>query len=599
MKKLAAASLCALMVTGLFGCAYPMPTTPAAPSETTEEIVEETAEEAAEEAEAEEEDEENYETGDASLDDPLNQDEIGEKELLVVSFGTSFNDSRRLTIGAIEKDLQEAFPDYSVRRAFTSQIIIDHVKERDGEVIDNVTEALDRAVANGVKTLVVQPTHLMHGFEYNDLVNEIANYADAFEKIVISEPLLNTDEDFQKVAEAVTARTKEYDDGETAICFMGHGTEADSNGVYAKMQELITSLGYENYYVGTVEATPSLEDVLALVQAGEYKKVVLEPLMVVAGDHANNDMAGDEEDSWKSVFEAAGYEVECILEGLGQNADVRAIYVEHCKEAVEEAELVADASEMTEVKDVVEDGMKPILASSIEDGVYDITVDSSSSMFRITACELTVDGDTMSAKMTMGGTGYLYVYPGTGAEAVKASEADYIPFAEEDGKHTFTVSVEALDAPFELAAFSKNKEKWYDRTLVFRADSLPAEALGTEGSAETAAELIKRLGLTDGKYTAEAKITGGSGKAYIESPAELTVKGDMITAVIVFSSPNYDYVIASDEKYTPVNTEGNSAFELPVPASRFIINADTTAMSKPHEIEYELSFDPDTIEAVK
>ena len=218
---------------------------------------------------AAEEDEENYETGDASLDDPRNGDDIGENELMVVSFGTSFNDNRRLTIGAIEAAMEEAFPDWSVRRGFTSQIIIDHVLSRDGEVIDNVGQALERAADNGGKTLVVQPTHLMNGFEYNDLVDEVAQYADAFEAVAVGEPILTSDEDFQTVAEAITAATAEYDDGQTAIVFMGHGTEAESNGVYARMQQILTDGGYEHYYVGTVEATPSLDDVLAAVGEGE------------------------------------------------------------------------------------------------------------------------------------------------------------------------------------------------------------------------------------------------------------------------------------------------------------------------------------------
>jgi sirohydrochlorin cobaltochelatase len=286
---------------------------------------------------ADEEDEENYETGDASLDDPGNQDEIGENEILVVSFGTSFNDSRRLTIGAIENAIREAFPEWSVRRAFTSQIIIDHVNKRDGVKIDNVKEALDRAVENGVKNLIVQPTHLMAGLEYHDLEEEVMSYADAFESITMGENLLAEDGDFEEVAKIITARTAEYDDGETAICFMGHGTEAESNAVYAKMQEVLTADGFENYFVGTVEATPSLEDVMAAVGEGEYKRVVLMPLMVVAGDHANNDMAGDEEDSWKSQFEAEGYSVECVLEGLGQQPEIQQMYVEHLQKFVESA----------------------------------------------------------------------------------------------------------------------------------------------------------------------------------------------------------------------------------------------------------------------
>lgn len=284
---------------------------------------------------AEEEDEENYETGDASLDNPRNQDEIGEQELLVVSFGTSYNDSRRLTIGAVEDAMEKAFPDYSVRRGFTSQIIIDHVKDRDGEVIDNVEEALERAVDNGVKTLVVQPTHLMNGLEYDELMGVVTEYSDAFEKVAVGEPLLTSDEDFEAVIKAITEDTAEYDDGETAICFMGHGTEADSNSVYSKMQEMLKADGYENYYIGTVEAEPSLDDVLAALGEGKYKKVVLKPLMVVAGDHANNDMAGDEEGSWKAAFEAAGYDVTCIVTGLGELEAIQDLYVEHAQAAID------------------------------------------------------------------------------------------------------------------------------------------------------------------------------------------------------------------------------------------------------------------------
>ena len=294
-------------------------------AEETEEAVEEVTEEA---------EEEEY-TGDASLDNARNQDEIGEAELLVVSFGTSFNDSRRLTIGAIENDLEEAFPDYSVRRAFTAQIVIDHVKTRDDVAIDNVTEALDRAVENGVKTLVVQPTHLMSGIEYDELQGTLAEYADAFETVVVGAPLLTSDEDFETVETAITEATADYDDGETAIVFMGHGTEHDSNGVYAKLQEMLTADGYANYYIGTVEAAPSLDDVVAAVGEGEYTKVVLLPLMVVAGDHANNDMASDEEDSWKTTFVNAGYEVESVLQGLGENETIRDLYVQHAQAAID------------------------------------------------------------------------------------------------------------------------------------------------------------------------------------------------------------------------------------------------------------------------
>ena len=281
-----------------------------------------------------EEDEENYETGDASLDDILNQDDIGEKELLVVSFGTSFNDSRRLTIGGIERAIAEAVGDFSVRRAFTAQIIIDHVERRDGVHIDNLTEALDRAVANGVRVLVAQPTHLMHGFEYDDMVAELAERAEEFDQVVIGEPLLTSDEDFNRVADILIDLLKEYDDGQTALVYMGHGTEHEANAVYTRMQQLLADKGAENYYVGTVEAEPSVEDVLEAIEGKGYTKVVLRDMMVVCGDHANNDMAGDEEDSWKSIFTAAGYEVTCVLEGLGQVPEIQQIYVEHAQAAI-------------------------------------------------------------------------------------------------------------------------------------------------------------------------------------------------------------------------------------------------------------------------
>lgn len=281
------------------------------------------------------EDEENYDTGDASLDNARNQDNIGDNELLVLSFGTSFNDSRRLNIGAIENDLEKAFPDYSVRRGFTANIVIDHIQKRDGVKIDYVDEAMNRAVDNNVKNLVIQPTHLMNGLEYAELEEQVAQYADAFDKIAIGKPLLTSEEDFKRVEQALVDWTSEYDDGETAICFMGHGTEAESNEVYQKMQDLLTADGHENYFVGTVEASPSLDDVLAVVKAGSYKRVVLEPLMVVAGDHANNDMAGDEEGSWKTTFEDAGYEVTCLLRGLGENEEIRKIYVEHAQAAMD------------------------------------------------------------------------------------------------------------------------------------------------------------------------------------------------------------------------------------------------------------------------
>ena len=294
-------------------------------------------------------------TGDASLDDARNQDEIGENELLVVSFGTSFNDSRVADIKGIEDALQAAYPDWSVRRAFTAQIIINHIQARDGEKIDNMTQALDRAVANGVKNLVVQPTHLMHGAEYDEMCEAIEAYRDKFESVAIAEPMLgevgsdatviNTDK--EAVAKAITAAAvadagfESLDaakDAGTAFVFMGHGTAHVAKVTYSQMQTQMQNLGYENVFIGTVEGEPeetSAEAVIEAVKAAGYTNVVLRPLMVVAGDHANNDMAGSDDDSWKTLFEAAGFTVDCQIHGLGEIADVQALYVAHTKAAID------------------------------------------------------------------------------------------------------------------------------------------------------------------------------------------------------------------------------------------------------------------------
>ena len=253
--------------------------------------------------------------------------------VLVVSFGTSYNDSRDATIGAIEKAIQDANPDKEVRRAFTSQIIIDKLKDRDGLEIDNVEEAFARLVKDGVKELIVQPTHVMSGFEYDDLMAVVDANRSKFQSVKVGSPLLTTDADYAAVIEAITAATAEYDDGKTLITFMGHGTEHASNATYAKLQGMLTDAGKTNYCIGTVEAEPSIEDVVAAAKAGGYTRVVLEPLMVVAGDHANNDMAGDEEDSWKTILQNEGFEVVPVLRGLGQIEAVRAVYVDHVKNA--------------------------------------------------------------------------------------------------------------------------------------------------------------------------------------------------------------------------------------------------------------------------
>ena len=294
-------------------------------------------------------------TGDASLDDARNQDEIGENELLVVSFGTSFNDSRVADIKGIEDALQAAYPDWSVRRAFTAQIIINHIQARDGEKIDNMTQALDRAVANGVKNLVVQPTHLMHGAEYDEMCEAIEAYKDQFESVSIAEPMLGEvgsdatviNADKEAVAKAITAAAvseagfeslEAAKDAGTAFVFMGQGTAHVAKVTYSQMQTQLQNLGYENVFIGTVEGEPeetSAEAVIEAVKAAGYTNVVLRPLMVVAGDHANNDMAGSDDDSWKTLFEAAGFTVDCQIHGLGEIADVQALYVAHTKAAID------------------------------------------------------------------------------------------------------------------------------------------------------------------------------------------------------------------------------------------------------------------------
>ena len=297
-------------------------------------------------------------TGDASKDDPRNQDEIGENEILVVSFGTSFNDSRVADIKGIEDALQEAYPDWSVRRAFTAQIIINHVEARDGEYIDNVEQALDRAVANKVKNLVVQPTHLMHGAEYDELMEAVEEYKDQFDSVKVAEPLLGevgadateVNDDKKAVAEILTAEAVEKagyktldeakEDG-TAFVFMGHGTSHTAKLSYTQMQAQMDDLGYDNVFIGTVEGEPEETACEAVIEAAAeagYTKIVLRPLMVVAGDHANNDMAGDDEDSWLSQFEASGKfdSVDTQIYGLGEIEGIQKLYVDHTADVMEQ-----------------------------------------------------------------------------------------------------------------------------------------------------------------------------------------------------------------------------------------------------------------------
>lgn len=424
-------------------------------------------------------------TGDASLDDPLNQDEIGENEILVVSFGTSFNDSRAKDISGIEKALADAYPDWSVRRAFTAQIIINHVQAREGEAIDNMDQALERAVNNGVKNLIVQPTHLMHGAEYDEMSEAIAEYADKFDTVVIAEPLLGTvgkdaaevNTDKENAAKAIVAAAlsdAEYDTTEAAaadgIAFvlMGHGTSHTAKITYTQMQQQMNNLGYENVFIGTVEGEPeetACENVIATVADAGYSKVILRPLMVVAGDHANNDMAGEDEDSWKSMFEASGLfeSVDAQIAGMGRIDDIQAIYVAHTKDAMDES---GNASSQASAS-----------VADLEDGEYLAKFDTDSSMFHVNeACDgkgvLTVKDGKMVIHVPLASTGITNLYVGLADDAAKDGAVLLDPVEEEvtydDGTtevvYAYDVPVESLDEEFDLAIIGK-KGVWYDHKV--------------------------------------------------------------------------------------------------------------------------------------
>ena len=424
-------------------------------------------------------------TGDASKDDPLNEDGIGENELLVVSFGTSFNDSRAEDIGGVEKALQEANPDWSVRRAFTAQIIINHVQARDGEKIDNIEQALNRAVENGVKNLVVQPTHLMHGAEYDELVEALDRYKDKFETVTVAEPLLGevgddaavVNEDKAAVAEAITAeavKTAGFDSLEaakedgTAFVFMGHGTSHTAKVSYSQMATQMEKLGYDNVFIGTVEGEPeetACENVIAAVKEAGYTKVILRPLMVVAGDHANNDMAGDDDDSWKSQFVASGNfeSVDCQIAGLGEIDAIQQIYAAHTKAAIESlgSATLSSASR----------------SEALADGTYSAKFDTDSGMFHVNEAydgrgTLTVKNGKMTLHIVMPSQNIVNLFLGTAEDAQKDGAKLIQPTTEEvtysDGSkeevYAFDVPVEALDQEFDLALIG-TKGKWYDHKV--------------------------------------------------------------------------------------------------------------------------------------
>lgn len=433
-------------------------------------------------------------TGDASLDDPLNADDIGEIEILVVSFGTSFNDSRTNDIGGIEKAIQKAFPTLSVRRAFTSQIIINHVQARDGIKIDNVDQALERAVNNKVKTLIVQPTHLMHGAEYDELTETLGKYADKFEQVIVSEPLLGEHADDEKavnkdkeiVAKSVLDAAIEDAGFEsidksieesTAFVFLGHGTSHKAKVTYSQMVNTFKDLGYPNAFVGTVEGEPeetSIDEVISAVADAGFKNVILRPLMVVAGDHANNDMAGDDEDSWKSIFESKGVfnSVECQIEGLGSIEELQNLYVSHINDALEKDPIV------------IED--KSDNKAALEDGIYSAKFETDSGMFKINETKegrgiLTVKDGKMTMEIVLSGDGIVGLYEGLAKDA-KNDEKNRINCSKvtvkyDDGSeeevNSFVIDVPVLDKEFDLALIGK-KEKWYDHKVIV-SDVKPVE----------------------------------------------------------------------------------------------------------------------------
>lgn len=392
--------------------------------------------------------------------------------ILVVSFGTSYPSTRYITIGAIECAIRERYPEYDVRRAFTAQTIIDILKERDSIVVDNIEEALERCVSDGVTELIVQPTHLMAGLEYTDLANALASYQDKFETVSLGAPLLTSEQDYSEAATAIADDMARFDDGQTAIVLMGHGTEAASNQDYTTMQQTFDAQGLTQYFVGTVEASPTCEDVIAAAQAAGYSKAVLRPFMVVAGDHANNDMANaDDAESWAAKFTAAGFQTQSVIEGIGQIAAVDEIYVRHVQEAIDSPSLDVPESAQPTTTD-------PLSASQIAEGTYDIAVDSDSSMFNIDAASLTVADGAMTCVITLGGTGYGKLFMGTADEAANASDSNFIPFVEDaDGRYTYEVPVEQLNVETPCAAWSTKKEQWYDRTLTFTANGIPADSI--------------------------------------------------------------------------------------------------------------------------
>ncbi len=510
-----------------------------------------------------------FEEGVNAFDDIV-KTEAAEKVILVVSFGTSFNQSRALTIGAIEEAFRTAYPDYQVRRAFTAQIIIDKLAERDGLYIDNIEQAMDRLVLDRVKEVVIQPTTVMAGYEYDDVIAAITPYADKFESFRVGKPMLIDDADFNAAADIMLSELAKFEADGTDILLMGHGTHHAANATYPRLEGLFRDKGHDDIYIGTVEGGVLIEDLLPVLKEKGTKKVVLRPFMIVAGDHANNDMAGSEPDSWKSILEAEGYEVECVMEGLGEVPAMRDIFLRHTTDALDSkgVQLVPAAASAAAEPAGIGGGW-------IKDGTYAIKVSSDKSMFKIVDCQLTVKDGEMSAVITLSATGYgkLYMGVSSGADADPESQSEFTLNGE---RHSFTVPVNALDVELDCAGFSIRRQQWYDYKVVFESGEIPPEAFET-----------KQIDVT---------MSGGSGRASVESPAGLTRENGAYLAEITWSSPNYIYMTVDGTKFNPVNTDGNSVFKIPVDLdSDMKVIGCTVAMGSEKEIEYTLRFDSSTI----
>ena len=535
-------------------------------------------------------------TGDASKDDPRNDDNIGKNELLVVSFGTSFNDSRVQDIKGIEDALALAYPDWSVRRAFTAQIIINHIQARDGEKIDNMDQALERAVRNGVENLVIQPTHLMHGAEYDELMEAVDNYRGRIANISVAEPLLGPvgsdaaviNADKQATAQALVAealKTADFPsmeaaaDAGVAFVFLGHGTSHNAKVTYAQMQTQMDTLGYSNAFIGTVEGEPEFtacEEVIKAVRTAGFKKVILRPLMVVAGDHANNDMAGPEEDSWISMFKAANAfdEVEAQIMGLGSVKAIQEIYAAHTAQAIEALGKENNGT-----------GGGDIVTGELTDGTYLVRFDTDSGMFHVNDAHegkgiLTVRDGKMTVHIALSGKNIVKLFRGTAEDAGKEGTApvdgvlETVKYADgtTDAVMAFDLPVPAIGEEFDCAILG-TKGKWYDHKVSVSQPVKMAEK------------------------TVEVILSGGSGRASIQSPAKLIRDlNGTYWATVVWSSKNYAFMEVAGVRYDPVQTEGNATFVIPVVMDEDMpVSAQTVAMSTPHLVNYTLRFDSTTM----